>query len=1518
MKNSNILLKALDNYVNEPSQDSAAKLLFEMQNVDESKEKDLLKKTLNITGNYQFMQLLESDEARNNWAESCFKLISYSQYSLLDLFQYRVSINPQKALFKEYDGNKFHDKSYKSIDILTQEIAASFYFITDYQPNCAIYCENALDSATVDLSCLFYDIFVTPLNINFNETILIDIFNQVFVNIIATDTQERVDRLREIREKTKNEFYIITLNEKIPINNENEFYLRELISRLNHAQISEILQRRNIKNIQEVITTMFTSGSTGIPKGISFSIYNLVTKRFARGAALPDVGRNEKLLCYLPLFHTFGRYLEMLGMIYWNGTYHFTGSHSKDTLFELFPKVKPTGFISIPLRWMQIFENTDDVAENSELDTKEALIKVTGGELKWGLSAAGYLDPKVFIFFQRNGIELMSGFGMTEATGGITMTPPNNYRINSVGKSLPGIYLSLGENQELLIKGHYVARYLEDKKQGDIIPLPHQDDYKLPTGDIFKKSDDDFYEIIDRVKDIYKNNKGQTVAPKNAENKFVGVPGIKRTFLVGDGKPYNILFIVPDNEDEVFMSKANSIRYEYYHKIINEVNSQLEPYDRAINFAVLDRDFSAEFGELTAKGSYNRKSIEKNFQNEIDELYKLNYTELRFDTYIIKIPRWFFRDLGILESDISIDDYGLCIKDNNSKLSLKVVENKHNHLKIGNLEYRLLSDTIDLGKMSLDPSIWFGNPEMISFLPYKEGWESKNSWILDHVFLPFDNIIIEESDIPELTKARQSKLNIANKLVCKTLFSDDNTAEEALDKLIELLNRTEERVSNLIRKRMAALARHNSENIRVKAYKLLLLEDPNPDYTRAFPAFIESGLSFLTNESIKEIAKGKLEQRRLEALRIRMRAYREQLDWPADESRAKQFINIFKLLADFARIQPEFYASIRYEFAAWILFDKDTFLARKARSIFSSLAREYEEKLNEDEIHNDKEFWKRKLIFDEDIEDYDRNELLEILSFSGFIRQSIILAHEELNFITSDIKDEGIWVSKLDRTTKIKHYRLSITTEHSRHYELQIYLHDTLDIERNLASVYWHIAIAGHPFSARVLPRFGVCHPEDHIRSSVYNGELNLWDKLREFSAQRIAGRNFSRENSLRRLFIEAISTFIKAWNNSERRILPGKLLPENIIVSELDFRDGGIIHSLKNWREFTTLNDFISAIYKNFYQRTIAHYTWCETQIDINWIYDAFSEALGKTQALKILEDSVDSFDINNRTENFLKDTLSKYIKFNKNKHYVPVRVHNAIMRYVKWQENNPDASSKAKFENLIELQSLYNLNKAVEFLRYYLFRHTYFNCSSRELLLKFDHLLKTMNFHNDKNASEMFELSEVRDMIIDSYDKKVFSKMVFPELHETKEIEIVISNDNQNVIIRSELTDQYDVKYGFRQPQSPQEIGQLYRIFFQDKFPKEISDSDMFYVATDDQDKVIGGICYQIQDKDSVFIDRTAVVPKLKGRGIGSAMLEDFCQRCSGNGFKVCKTYYFMQDFYLKRGFRLDKAWGAMVRFL
>ena len=159
----------------------------------------------------------------------------------------------------------------------------------------------------------------------------------------------------------------------------------------------------------------------------------------------------------------------MTGCIFWGATYCFARNPGIENLVQEMRRLGITAFISIPMKWMQLYDlvrqNVDVVTADDE-EIEAAVRETVGKDLRWGLSAAGYLDPEIFRFFQRHGTELMSGFGMTEATGGITMTPPGRYKEDSLGPALPGIEMTLADDGELKIRGPYVMQGLLNPPEG--------------------------------------------------------------------------------------------------------------------------------------------------------------------------------------------------------------------------------------------------------------------------------------------------------------------------------------------------------------------------------------------------------------------------------------------------------------------------------------------------------------------------------------------------------------------------------------------------------------------------------------------------------------------------------------------------------------------------------------------------------------------------------------------------------------------------------------------------------------------------------------------------------------------------------------------------------------------------------------------------------------------------------------------------------------------------------------------
>ena len=179
---------------------------------------------------------------------------------------------------------------------------------------------------------------------------------------------------------------------------------------------------------------------------------------------------------------------------------------------------------------------------------------------------------------------------------------------------LPGVRCASATQDELQIAGPYIARYLPEEAPAGCLRVADPDSRRAtgwPPATCSAERRGGHLEIVDRIKDIYKNNRGQTIAPRVVESLFDSVPGIKRTFLAGDGRSYNTLLIVPDDEDEVLRSLTGErARHEYFQHIVTTANPDLAAFERVVNFAVLDRDFSADQGELTPKGSYRRKVIE--------------------------------------------------------------------------------------------------------------------------------------------------------------------------------------------------------------------------------------------------------------------------------------------------------------------------------------------------------------------------------------------------------------------------------------------------------------------------------------------------------------------------------------------------------------------------------------------------------------------------------------------------------------------------------------------------------------------------------------------------------------------------------------------------------------------------------------------------------------------------------------------------------------------------------------------
>jgi len=1472
---------------------------------------------LDRTRSPELLTALPDTAARERWAEAAISAVRLGGVTLEVLLDQRVAAHPDRTWLREPGTAGGGTWSYARARRRARAYAAAL-LQSGPRPRVALLTPNSARGALADLACLLHGILVTPLSPQTEAGELAWILERLDIDTVVAGGDEQLDLARRAAAAAGRRPRLLHLDEGQ--RGEGSTLLDEICAGLSAADVDVALAAQPRFGLDDTATVMFTSGSTGTPKGVAFSLANLVTKRFARAAALPEVGRDEVLLCYLPLFHTFGRYLELLGTMYWGGEYVFAGNASRETLLRLLPIVRPTGLIGIPLRWSQLRDSClARRGGEAEEPSPEDVRAVTGDRLRWGLSAAGHLAPEVFRFFHRHGVGLCSGFGMTEATGGITMTPPGDYRDNSVGHPLPGVRVRFGEENELEISGPYVAAYLDGEGRPG-------DGAWLRTGDIFRRHDDGHLEIVDRLKDIYKNARGQTVAPRRVEQKFADVPGIRRVFLVGDHRTDNVLLIVPDAGDPVLQGDPQGeVARAYFGRIVHAANADLLSYERVVNFAVLDRDFDAERGELTPKGSYRRKAIEENFAAVVDDLYRSDAVTLALNGVRLRVPRWLIRDLGILETELEAG--GDRVRDRVRGCELAVAPGDDGRWRVGDLEYEIAGGVIDLGLLSRQPLLWVGNPALVAFCPARDGWDTALATITQHVYLPHPL----PADAGTATAAAggfppEQRLARLHELARDAFFGRGEAALRAVEGLDRALQIADHRTAELLRRRLEALSRHAEMPVRGAAYRVLLLDEPAPDYSQVRPKFLASGLPFLDEAGIAAITHGGFEERRLEAFRLRLHAYRRHLTWPAGDAMREQLDVVFKLLADFARLQPAYYGTVRDELVSWALLREDPVISARAERHALDLADWYEAALDRALPHRGPGAWQDKILYQDGMSAEEIGRLEEVLIGTTFLQQSVKLTTDGEDLDLREVPREGIWIGRTAVRHRQRIYRLSVNTVQGKHYDLLavIWDRDLLDENRSemMTTIFWLIALGGHPHGPPVLPRFGCYRPAMGALSLAFVSDLSVWERIREFASDwpQIPGE--SRDPGWRRLFVQALAAVFRGWAISGRRIVPGMVTPSNVAVSEPDFREGARILSMTGWSDYGGPLDLVRPMLRNFFKQTTVTYPWTGRRLDLAWIADACVEALGLaaargflTELLAALEDQPpDGY----RSQ--LGEVLQGYLRRLDEAPYESCALRGAVGRFRRWEQSNPDASPRARGQIVEEMLRLYGLDDQPELERYLLYRRTWFRRAPEPTLNAFDALIASLHRDPATPATRRVELSALQETLTEPEDRHAFQRLAFPHsaADQPAQLLAVGDSDHRQVIVSTRIQDKTGTAYTVREPVEPSEYGRLYRLFFKSGYYKTISERDSFVIVLDAQERIVGGISWKDIEPGVVHLNGIVVATPLLGRGISSVLIEDFCARMANLGHQAVTTLFVLRPFFERHGFQLDKRWGGLVRLL
>ncbi len=1437
---------------------------------------------------------------RHSWAALCARLLRLLPYTLGDLFADRAEEGASRTFLEAPSEQR--RIGYAEAWLRARHMAAALRAVRP-DARVLLLCANSIESALIDLACLTHGILVAPLSTHSSAEEVAWVMRRLGITIAIGDSVERVTVLRNAAaEQQPAPVVLATRLDGLEAGNDVR-YLDAVLAE--HGQQTHVAAPVDVLS---TATVMFTSGSTGQPKGVCFSHWAMLSKRFARAAALPAVGRDETLLCYLPLFHTFGRFLELQGMLFWRGRYVLARDGSREALLEGVRTVRPTGLIGVPLRWSQLRDAALRRMEGKSMDeAREQFRAVSGGSLRWGLSAAGYLDPAVFRFFHELGVELCSGFGMTEATGGITMTPPGAYQEHSVGIPLPLLEARLGARDELLIRGSYVAAVLPEQGALPVVD-PEQPEW-FATGDIFRVLEGGHFEIIDRIKDIYKNSKGQTVSPLAIEQQFRDVPAIRRVFIAGDGHEYNVALIVPDTEHPLFTPAHDDAEREaYVNEIVRSVNARLAPFERIVRYAMLERDFDATSGEVTPKGSYNRRSIVSAFSAVIENLYQDRTLTPTVRGLQLIIPLWLLRAMGITANELLAEREGLRNRASAALLPVRYGRDAHSWI-VGDVEYVAMDARIDVGALCRQPRGWMGNAALAAFFPCREGWDAASDGLPPLRAADASHEILPTLPEPAMFAALSPRVLRVHALLARVLTAPAEAVPQLLDDVGAELEDAGSHLAQVLRSRLAALAWHTDERVRSGAYMTLLLNDPLPEDGTPYAEFVRAGRSFLSEPSIKAIAERDVRHGRLAALRARLRAYRENDDL-ALQRNVELTESIIALLARLGESSVDAVYEVRAELCAWLLHDREhggdggpalrAFFALKGHYTRMYARVSWEAAVAEQ--------LPRTLRFEAGIDDALRERLGALFARTPFLALSLLMIHRLPALDCRRIADGGLWISLLPSQGQSRRFLATIRTKEGQHYPFQIVLDAGLMRDEALDTLQRFIALAGAVVGPRVLPRFGSFMPEHGAVSLQYVDARSVWEALRGVAACATADR--SDASQLRASLVEGMAAFIIAWEQSGRSMLPGRVHPANVAVPSDCLRSRAMILDIEGWRSTHSASDLLGELAMHFIEMLGAQFPERVDHLDAGWLYDAAREALGDAEAERVLLAAVEGLP---RDRAALRERLLERLREHHAAWIPTLAVERVIACFREWDVRNPRRTAATRHDHVRELLRVHALEQAAPIERYAVYRHTLFAAADQAVCAAFDALLRDMHRHGDVQPMRLPAMAQLQDALRGEEEREALLHLVAPLADAGRHALRPVAG--KPVLVRR-LRAGDGAELSLREATRASEIGALYDLFLRERFPMLMVENMQYIVLEDAWKRILGGAGYVLRAPELLSMEMLIVDESLRGQGVGRAIMEDVLRRAREAGVPLLRAPHYLRAFCLQQGFHEDADFGDMRR--
>ena len=581
--------------------------------------------------------------------------------NILNSISKNAEISPDYIIFRNLVDNLWVEMTCAEVASIIRLVAKGLIALgINSGDRVVILSSTRYEWTIIDFAILSVDAVTVPIYETSSAEQIQFILNNSKAKIMFIENEAHADTIKKLR------WQVPELTTTLQIDSMDAPALDIMIELGKVINDSEFYKRLSNVYSTNLATLVYTSGTTGRPKGCKLTHSNLLYEALgAKSCFFSELSTEERMLVFLPLSHILARSITIAAFIN-RVTLSFTNDIKN--LIQKLCIFKPTLVVSTPRIFEKLYnlaeqnarnkgkwkiyslatqtaiewsKSNDSGSTNLLLRTKHKLFDkliyskfrlVLGGKCRTAISGGAPLGTRLGHFYRGVGLSIYEGYGLTETNAAITVNRINDLKVGSVGRLMPGNKMRIANDGEILVKGGLVfSGYWDNETETE----NSFSNGWFHTGDLGSIDENGFLTIVGRKKEIIVTANGKNVIPAFLEERLRVNPLISQAMVFGDRKPFIVALITIDNESFVEWKKRNrkgvnvSVRDLVSDpELLEEINSAVREANKAVSraesickFCILPVDFTEDTGELTPTLKIKRKVVSEKFASNIESLY---------------------------------------------------------------------------------------------------------------------------------------------------------------------------------------------------------------------------------------------------------------------------------------------------------------------------------------------------------------------------------------------------------------------------------------------------------------------------------------------------------------------------------------------------------------------------------------------------------------------------------------------------------------------------------------------------------------------------------------------------------------------------------------------------------------------------------------------------------------------------------------------------------------------------------